>query len=747
MNFPKHFIAATKEFTTREHAVPAPYMRRAFKLSALPKAAKLTICGLGFYELWINGEKITRGWLSPTVSNSDKLVYYDVYDVLPFLREGENVVGVCLGNGFQNNPYGNIWKFDEASFRSAPKVALALEMPDLVIDSSEGFLCKSSPIIFDDYRAGEYFDANREIKGWTEPNFDDSDWESAIKAETPRGEAKLNKAFPIKTVREIAPVAINKLNDGYIYDFGVNTSGLCRLKIDAKSGQEITMQFGEWLNPDGSLDISTINFQSNNTDFIQKDIYICKDGMQEWTPMFTYHGFRYVWVKGLTAEQAKPETLTYLEFYTALEECADFRCSNETINRLQEMTRRSVLSNFHHFLTDCPHREKNGWTGDSFASGEHILLNLFADENFKQWLENVRYEMRIDGAIPGIVPTTGWGFECEEGWVKTWNGTAWDGALILLPYFMYLYRGDTEVLKDNAHAILRYLEYLTSIANDDGLIEIGLGDWCQVNREETDYVAPLVVLDSILAMDLCNKSAKIFNVLGKSLHEKFATDFAMNLKKAIRDKLVDLDTKTVSGNCQTSQAIALHYGVFEENECAEAFERLLEMIEVDGNVMNVGIIGGKVLFHVLSDYGRADLAFDMIIGPQFPSYGYLVEKGATTLHENFFEDLNEVKSMNHHFWGDISHWFIRHLAGINYAESKLTIKPNFIKELDNAYAYFIVPEGKIEVSWERRCKSIELSLSVPEGISGKIQLRDGYVLNNGKKCAQAVSGEYEIKKV
>jgi len=156
MNFPKYFVASTVDFTTRDAAVPAPYLRRSFQLESIPDKAKLTICGLGFYELWLNGKRITRGLLSPTISNPDKLVYYDVYDVQPLLRQGENVIGLCLGNGFQNNPNGSIWQFDLAPFRSAPKVALSLEMPDLLIDTTEGFVCHPSPIIFDDYRAGEY---------------------------------------------------------------------------------------------------------------------------------------------------------------------------------------------------------------------------------------------------------------------------------------------------------------------------------------------------------------------------------------------------------------------------------------------------------------------------------------------------------------------------------------------------------------------------------------------------------------
>jgi len=249
-----------------------------------------------------------------------------------------------------------------------------------------------------------------------------------------------------------------------------------------------------------------------------------------------------------------------------------------------------------------------------------------------------------------------------------------------------------------------------------------------------------------LAMDLCNKASFIFKVLNKKSHEIFATGLAANLKKSIRNKLIDFESMTVDGNCQTSQAMAIHYGAFEPEERDKAFEKLMEIIKSDGNVMNVGIIGGRVLFHVLANFGRADLAFDMIIGPEYPSYGYFAEHGATTLFENFFSDLNDVKSMNHHFWGDISNWFIRHLAGLSYRESKLEIRPNFIDKLDSASAYYLAPEGKIETSWERLGDKIHLKVAAPNTVQGTIRPSAGYIFEDGTNLKKASSGEYVLMK-
>ena len=544
MTFPLHFIAATRDYADKiedasanwperytddlvEFAdsvgvrsaavkpVPAPYLRRSFSLDELPGKADFLITATGFYELFVNGRWITKGLLAPYISNPDQILFYDAYDLLPFLREGENVIGLWLGNGFANTPGGRWVNFHKALHRGAPAAAASLDMGDTVIETDEDFKIAPSPIYFDDYRGGEYYDARNIIPGWAEPGFDDSGWARAIQAPPARGKAVLNAADPIVVTQELRPVSFKPVNGGYLYDFGVNLSGVCRLKIKGEPGQKIILNHGEHLLPDGSLNLWNISFSDD--DYIQKDIFICSGGEDTWTPTFVYHGFRYVWARGMTPGQATPDALTYLVFNTDLKERSGFACSDAAINALQEMTRRSDLSNFHHFPTDCPHREKMGWTADAALSAEHMLLNLTPERNFRQWLHCIRMAQRDDGALPGFVPgRQGGGFDWG-------NGPAWDCVLVWLPYYVYLYRGDRAILEENAHAILGYLEFLGTKIREDGLVAFGLGDWCPAGEDDAGaHKSPLAFTDTVTSMDICEKAAYIFDTLGKPLHAQFA---------------------------------------------------------------------------------------------------------------------------------------------------------------------------------------------------------------------------------
>ena len=746
MDFPVNFIAATAAYSTLKEYVPAPYMRKKFSLCDRPEKASLLICGLGFYDLWINGKKITKGPLAPYISAPDDLIYYDEYEISSYLTTGDNIIGICLGNGMQNNPGGYLFKYDKAKWRGAPQVALRMEaiLPDgvLSIESDESFLTAPSPIYFDDLRNGEYYDARKEIPKWNLPDFDDSDWTNAITAPVPRGKPTVCLAEPIAVHQEIKPVSVTVQEDGVLYDFGINTTGVCRQNIKGESGQTIMLYHGELLT-DGKLDMSSIHHDGR--EFVQKNIYIFKGGSEEvHTPVFTYHGFRYVFVKGMTKEQATLDALTYLEMYSDLEERGGFNCSDQTVNGLQEITRRSTVSNFFYFPTDCPHREKNGWTADVALSAEHILLNLGAKNSFREWMRNIRAAQFPDGAIPSVVPYAGDVKQCDKG-------PAWDCVLAVLPYTTYLYSGDPVILEENATAILRYADYLTTRIRSDGLVDWGLGDWCPVGREALGFKSPVVFTSSVMAMDFCEKATCIFQWLGKTEQAKFTETLYHDFRKSIRKNLIDFHTMTAIGNCQTSQAMAIHYSVFDDAEKPEAFRQLLDIIKQSGSQMDFGVQGGRVLFHVLSDFGQADLAYEMITRPEFPSYGNLLKRGATTLWEVFQPEGGWYASFNHHFWGDISHWFIRHLAGICYNPHKrggeVDIRPRFVQKLDWAQGFHIAPEGRIDSKWSRENNAIRLELLIPESLSGYIYTDNGYIFEDGLCMKPVKSGTYIIKRL
>ena len=727
------FIKATNEYNTFEKSVAAPYLRKSFSLGFETKG-RIKIAACGFYELYFNSKRITKGFLAPYISNTDDYAYYDEYEIV--IEKGENVIGIILGNGFQNNPGGHIWEFDKAPFRSAPTVALELDYTDENGDihsimTDKTFKTHSSPILADDYRFGETYDANYEIPDWNKPGFDDSGWQNAIETNPPKGEIKLCEANPIIKETEIKPVNIFKENDGYVYDFGVSNAGVCRLCINGRKNQRIELQHADILK-NGKFFIDNIWFVRDYWDrdkhIVHKDTYICKGKPHEtYMPTFTYHGFRYVKVTGITEEQATESLLTYIVFHSDLETRGGFTCSDETVNKLQEITRRSDTSNFHYFPTDCPQREKNGWTADAALSCEQLTLNFAPEKSYSEWMNNILKAQTDKGSLPGIIPTTGWGFDWG-------NGPAWDCVLAYIPYYTYIYRGETEMIEKSVDAFIKYLKYLDTRKNENGLLSIGLGDWCHVGRPDGEPPkAPLIVTDSIVSMDIAKKVAFMLEAIGEKEKSAYAFSEYEGYRKSIRENLIDFDSMTVTGNCQSCQAMGLFYGIFEDDEKQIAFEKLLEFIAAADEHIDVGVLGGRVIFHVLSEFGYTDLAYKMITRPDYPSYGNWLERGATTLWENF--DPEFVNSPNHHFWGDISAWFIKSLAGINYNPNgknlkQVLISPHFAEKLQNAEGFYFSVFGKVSSRWKRNGDTVELTVNTPEDFIVDISLPKGYSKEN-----------------
>lgn len=746
MDFPLNFIKAGDKFTTIEEHVPAPYFRRTFTADREAASAELIITGLGYYELFVNGKKITKGSLAPYRSNIDDYIYYDSYDIASELSVGKNVIGIMLGNGIRNAPGAYIWDFEKARFRGAPITAFSLTVKykdgsgETVVSDTET-LTAPSPVIFDDLHFGEYYDARLEIPGWNLPDFDDSGWSRAVPAEPPRGEARLCEADPITVRSVIKPVSVTEYKDGsYIYDFGVNTAGLCRLRINGTEGQKVLMRYFETF-VDGEPYFRNNRFDPD--DRFQEDEYYCSgEGTEEYTPHFTYHGFRYVLVSGITAEQATSELLTYLEMGSDIKQSGAFTCSDETVNKIQEATVRSDTSNFFYFPTDCPQREKNGWTADASLSAEQVLLNLAPEKSYKEWMRNIYKSLNDKGQLPGIIPTGGWGYHWG-------NGPAWDNVIVYIPYYIYKYRGDRQILEELAAPLMRYLNYLFTRLDGKGLIAIGLGDWCQVGLIEDQFKTPLVVTDTILTCDIAEKAAFIYGELGMEAQKQFALSLAERTRAAFRGNLIDKASLTVEGGTQTAQAMALFYGMFTEEEKARALDVLVKYIHEADDHFDTGVLGGKVIYRVLAENGYVDLAYKMITRPDYPSYGNWIARGATTLWEAFYPENGRILSLNHHFWGDVSAWFYIYLAGMKINPTcrdttEVDIKPCFAEALSEVSAYHDMPDGKISVSWNRNGSKITLAIEAAEKLHGKIGLPAGYAFEDGDTEKELKSGNYTV---
>ncbi len=772
MSFSKNFISATYKYTTFNQHIPAPLFRKCFEIKKQVKSASITITGLGFYKLYINGKDITKGFLAPYISNPDHIIYFDEYNITPLLLHGKNAIGVILGNGMQNSPGGRIWDFDLARWRSAPKLAFIIEGEydngeKFRIETDESFKISNSPIWFDDLRCGVFYNALNEQANWNMPDFDDSHWNNAHFCEVPRGKFAICRADPITACARIAPVSITKGGikhyqpdrkenwdtlekpealQGHIYDFGKNSAGVFEFKISgAEPGRRIEFFTSEVLDSDGDIDPYTFyNFYPEF--YAQRDIYICKGGEETFIPDFTYHGYRYCLVTGLKDCEATPRALTYIEAHSNLRETGNFYCSDEVLNKVQLAARNSDLANFYYFPTDCPHREKNGWTGDASVSCEHILMNLDAQRSYEEWLRNIRCSMKEDGQLPGIIPTGEWGYQWG-------NGPMWDSALTFIPYYTYKYTGNKNILAENADAIFRYLNYISNKRDENGLIAIGLGDWLHPNRDAGEPKCPLIVTDSIISMSICEKAAFIFGELNKSLQQAFAQSLYNEFRSAIRTHLVSFNKMSVLSNTQTALSMAIYFGVFEKSEIPLAVNRLVEIIHQSNDLLDGGFICGRTMFHVLSDNGYADLAYKIIKGPEFPSYGYWLSQGATSLWEDFYPETRN--SMNHHFWGDVSSWFIKAVAGIKFNPDgndllRVDITPNFISGLRFAESSYDAPDGKISVRWDRNEDFATVKIQVPDNMKCTLYLPDGWITDETEYPFDGVDfmkikGDKEIK--
>ena len=717
----KRFICASLTCCDFAHRVAAPYLRRAFDLKFTPEAADLKICGLGFYRLWINGREITKGCFAPYISNPDDRMYFDTYDLTPCLQPGENVLGVLLGNGFQNDFGGAVWNFDKAPWRSAPKLAIefcAVGSEETLSFHADGhFLTHPSPILFDEYRLGEIYDARRELPGWNLPGYDTAGWTPALPADAPRGALCECRAEPIRRYETLSPVSVTPCDGGFLYDFGRNTAGICRLHLtDAAPGQTVVIKFCERLR-DGKFDQSNLYNQPVEkypfyfTDFSRVE-YHARGGDELYEPSFAWFGYRYAFVLGVRPDQATAGLLSFPVLSSDLRRVGHFSCSDETVNRIFDMIVNSDRSNFYYFPTDCPHREKNGWTGDASLSAPQMSLLLDTTESYLEWLRCVVAAQRADGALPGIVPTSGWGF--------AWgNGPAWDSVLFNLPYTVWRLRGDTRAIAVTADAMLRYLAYIRTRRSADGTVAIGLGDWVPVGKKPNRYDTPLVLTDSIMVTDMANKAAVMLAVIGRKKDAAIAAALRDEMLASIRGVLLDKTAGRLANGTQTAQAMGLYYGIFLPEERRKAFGLLMTRIRENNGRFDCGFLGLHVLFHVLSEFGEGETAYRMITGKEFPSYRNLLDRGETAMVEAFQpEGGPECGSHNHHFLGDAVRWFFRSLAGLEIVNCRrIRVSPLFVRELDFAEASYELPGGNAAVAWRRCGSRILLTVTHPADVS------------------------------
>ncbi|MCC7408251.1 MAG: family 78 glycoside hydrolase catalytic domain [Phycisphaeraceae bacterium] len=698
---------------------PAPFFRREVELPAEIATARLYICGLGYHELSINGWKVGGHALDPTWTMYHKRVLYVTHDVTELLRPGSNAIGVVLGTGWYNCHAKAVWGFDKAPWRAAPALRLELRVTledgrEMVVASGPEWRTTTGPIVEDSIYTGETYDARLEMPGWDQPGFDDSQWQAAKVVAGPAGRLAAQQMPAVEPGKAIRPVRVWESSKGvYVVDAGQNLAGRARLKVRGKRGTKIVMKYAETLKPDGSADVdgnAGLIKRAGFSDKFQTDTYICKgEGVETWESRFTYHGFQYVEVAGFPGK-LKASDISIIPLHTRQERVGTFRSSNRVLNRLWAMTRWSYLSNLVGVPTDCPQREKNGWTGDAQLAAEQAIYNHDPALVYTNWLEDYRDSQLADGRLPGIVPTSGhFGYDGEYG-------PGWDSAYVMMPWHMYLYYGDRRILARHYPGMKKYVAYLNKRASK-GVLRYGLGDWLPPIHDRC-----IPVTSTAMYYDVAKKVAAIAGILGKETEATKYEALAAKVREAFYREMFNVKKGFCGNNYQTDFAAVLYHGILKEEDRPKVLGNLLQMIKAHGGHLATGILGARAMLNVLLDHGRTDVAYAMVTKPDYPGWGYWVSRGATTLWETW--DGVDV-SQNHIMFGEVSAWFYKALAGIRVdpqqpAFEHVVIRPQVVGDLRHVSASTRTLRGVVSSAWERKGGKLTLQVEIPPTATGTV---------------------------
>ena len=693
--------------------LPAPCFRKEFFLDGTTSSACLKICGLGYYECYLNGHNISDHRLAPRTSVYDRHVWYDEFDVSRYLVAGRNIVGVLLGNGFYNSSAVDVWQFHCASWRDYPKLLLELNLGGkTVLKSDSSWRVGDSPIIFDAIRNGEYYDARQET-AWLDSGFDDSGWKQARIVPGPGGELRKDHAPPCRILETIP---MRRLGVTECFDAGECLAGHVRILVAGPCGAKIKFRYAERSDSCGHADTA------NQKPFIktgeyQTDCYILAGAgtPEEWEPRFVYHGFRYVEVE--SDPGVKLLKITACKVGTDFTRIGGFVSGNPIFDRLQLLTMRSYHANFVGIPTDCPHREKNGWTGDAMLASDTGLYNFDSAEAYAEWLTSMRDCQRPSGQFPGIVPSPGWGYNAG-------GGPVWDSAIFEIPYRLYCFTGEIRYVEENYPAIVRHMEFCASL-EEDGLVDFGIGDWCHWDTRRCTSVAYSATASYISGLTVVSRFAAL---LGKRKEALAFEKKREKIRRAFNRKYYHGDGLYGDGK-MTELGTALFFDLPEPEEREKVARLLARTVEDNHFRADFGILGAKYVPRVLSENGYIDHAFRLFTQEEYPGWGYWVKEGASALWEHW----DGTHSRAHIMFGDLSAWFFRYVGGFRYDFNRpgfreLAVEPYFVRELHHYRVehrgYVLSREGEL------------MSLIVPAGCRANVRLPDGRAFSVPAGCAK-----------
>ncbi len=702
---------------SRDHK-PAPYFRKTFNVEKRVRKARAYISAGGLFELSINGKKASDHFLDPVYTRYDRRCKYVTFDVTPLLHDGINAIGVLLGNGWYNHQALAVWDFERAPWRQRPAVCMDLRITYedgtvSVVSSDLSWRSSSDgPLVYNNIYTGEHFDFNKSgLKGWDTPQYDDSKWGGVRLRQAPAPIVGAQVMEPIRFVEDIAAKSMKKLNDTtYIYDFGKNMAGVTTVRLRGDSGTIVRVAHGERLHADGSLDLSNIDVYyrgDRNAEPFQTDILTLSGGDDCFTASFSYKGFRYVQL--VASRPISPDQNSVVAHFTHSDvaSAGSIKSSNPLLDKIVAATRQAYISNFMGYPTDCPQREKNGWTGDGHLAIETGLYNYDGFTVYEKWLADHRDEQQPNGVLPDIIPTDGWGYGTD-------NGLDWTSTIAIIPWNLYLFYGDERPLRDCYDNIKRYVDYVDR-NSPSHLSSWGRGDWVPV-KTRSDKELSSSIYFYVDAMILA-KAAKLF---GKSDDCEYYSRLAQQIRDAINRKFLNRETGVYAGGSQTEQSMPLMWGVVPDDMRAKAAAALAESVKAAGCHIDCGVLGAKAVLNALSENGYAGIAYKVAVQDTYPSWGWWVVNGATSLLENWDLKATRDISDNHIMFGEIGAWPYKALGGIFPDESRpgfknIILRPNFVRELGSFEARHNTPYGEVVSKWEwnKRRSVVEYTVSVP----------------------------------
>lgn len=739
-NWKGSWISDTHDYRLK----PAAYFRKAFDTGRKIRQARAYIAVAGLYELYINGTRVGDHRLDPTYTRFDRRTLYLTHDITQLLQQGDNAVGVLLGNGWYNHQSTAVWNFDQAPWRGRPKFCMDIRI--VYEDGKEEFVSTGSdwktslsPVIFNSIYTAEHYDARKEQAGWNTPGFDDEKWKNAACTSAPSNLIVSQQMHPVRDVKQLNPVRMTKLSDtDYLFDFGQNMSGVSELIVTGKPGTEIRLKHAERIGEDGKVDMSNIDYHyrpTDDSDPFQTDIFILSGkGEESFRARFNYKGFQYVEVLSNEPIELTTNSLKAYFMHSDVPVVGKVTSSSELLNKIWEATNRSYLSNLFGYPTDCPQREKNGWTGDAHIAIETALYNYDGITVYEKWLADHQDEQAPNGVLPAIIPTGGWGYHWG-------NGVDWTSTIAIIPWNIYLFYGDKHLLESVYDNIKRYVDYL-NYTYPSGITDWGLGDWIPIKARSSKELTSSIYY--YVDTDILAKAAKLLNK--QRDYEKYSA-LATKIKNSINARFLDEQKGIYCSGHQTELSTPLYWNIVPEHMKELVAKNLAEKVEKDQS-MDVGLLGSKAILNALSENGYADLAYKLASKDTYPSWGWWIKNGATTLFENWRTDGYRDISLNHIMFGEISAWYYKALGGLFPDASApgfkhIILKPNFVSGLTSFEANHISPYGEIVSSWNKNKNKVQYMVTVPSNTSASLYLDAAYTVKSKEIKSQILSAQRE----